>query len=412
MIDVQLGPPPVAAGRGGSAPAGDAGGDSATGTLVETGDGGFVAVLDGHAAPGSPDATGEAQTQTAAGPLTGKLPTEVVADADDPTTTTAPAGDAAAIAVAVAGAAAVAVQAAPAAPAPTAGAAGANTSAPAAPAPPIPGIVPATLDAQGRVVPVPPATPAAAEQEPAPAPAAGATAAAGPGASGDQPAPAARITLTLTRAEPAPAAAPATGAPSAPAMPAPPAAPAHPASVDAPAPARPAGEPAPAAPVALVVGAPAQPPTVADPLGSRGGAGLTTPHELARELGTRLQMAVREGGRELLVNLRPPELGHVTIRVTMSDGVLQAQIVADRPEAARMLQQSLTHLGSALGDLGYSLENLDVAYGGQDPPDATPSQGDTGAPVRGEVLEVDGTPAATVPSTTAARLPARLDLLA
>lgn len=408
MIDVQLGPPPVAAGRGGSAPAGGAGGDSATGTLVETGDGGFVAVLDGHAAPGSPDATGEAQTTTAAGPLTGKLPTEVVADADDPTTSTPPAGDAAAIAAAVAAAAAVAVQVAPGAPAPTAGAAGATTSATVAAAPPIPGVVPATLDAQGRVVPVPPATPAAA----APAPAAGATAG---GGVADQSAPAARITLTLTKAEPAQAAPPATGAPAAPAAPAPPAAPAHSATVETPARPRPAGEPAPVptAPAPLALGAPAQPPTVADPLGSRGAAGLTTPHELARELGTRLQMAVREGGRELLLNLRPPELGHVTIRVTMSDGVLQAQIVADRPEAARMLQQSLTHLGAALGDLGYSLENLDVAYGGQDPRDATPSQGDAGAQVRGEVLEADGTPAvATVPSTAAAGSSARLDLLA
>ena len=33
--------------------------------------------------------------------------------------------------------------------------------------------------------------------------------------------------------------------------------------------------------------------------------------------------------------------GHLTIRVTMTDGVMQASIIADRPEAARMLQQSI-----------------------------------------------------------------------
>jgi flagellar hook-length control protein FliK len=142
-------------------------------------------------------------------------------------------------------------------------------------------------------------------------------------------------------------------------------------------------------------------------------AGLTTPHELARELGTRLQMAVREGGRELVVTLRPAELGHLTIRVTVQDGVLQAQILADRPEAARMLQQSLGHLGSALGDLGYSLENLDVAYGGGDPRDAQAS-GDADGAVRGEVQEADGTPVAASddPATAVAGSPARLDLLA
>ena len=49
---------------------------------------------------------------------------------------------------------------------------------------------------------------------------------------------------------------------------------------------------------------------------------------------------------------------------------MQATIIADRPEAARMLQQSLGNLDAALGDLGYSLDNLDVAYQGQDPRDA------------------------------------------
>ena len=84
-------------------------------------------------------------------------------------------------------------------------------------------------------------------------------------------------------------------------------------------------------------------------------------------------MAVREGGRELLINLRPPDLGHLTIRVTMTEGVMQAQIIADRPEAARLLQQSLAHLDASLGDLGYSLDSLDVAYSGQDPRDAQSS---------------------------------------
>ena len=107
---------------------------------------------------------------------------------------------------------------------------------------------------------------------------------------------------------------------------------------------------------------------------------MTTPHELAKELGQRMHMAVREGGKELLVNLRPPDLGHLTIRVTMTEGVLQAQIMADRPEAAKLLQQSLGHLDSALGDLGYSLGNLDVAYGGGR--DAQASSQGSAAPAR------------------------------
>jgi flagellar hook-length control protein FliK len=160
--------------------------------------------------------------------------------------------------------------------------------------------------------------------------------------------------------------------------------------------------------------APAAQPVQNDPLGGivRSGGGLTTPHELARELGSRVQMAVREGGRELVVQLRPADLGHLTIRVTMTDGIMQATIIADRPEAARMLQQSLGTLDAALGDLGYSLDNLDVAYQGQDPRDARASSEETEQAVTGEVLEADGSPAVSGTLTSSAGTSAGLDLLA
>jgi len=105
----------------------------------------------------------------------------------------------------------------------------------------------------------------------------------------------------------------------------------------------------------------------------------------------------------------------LTIRVTMTDGVMQASIIADRPEAARMLQQSLGHLDTALSDLGYSLDNLDVAYSGQDPRDAQASsqKKEEDAAVRGEVLEADGTPAVSGTTTSSgAGSAARLDILA
>ena len=172
---------------------------------------------------------------------------------------------------------------------------------------------------------------------------------------------------------------------------------------------------APDAPAGTLAAVPPAAPVQVDPLGGivRSSGGLTTPHELARELGTRVHMAVREGGRELVVNLRPAELGQLTIRVTITDGVLQAQIIADRPEAARMLQQSMGHLDDALGDLGYSLDNLDIAYGGQDSRDAQASSARADAPIRGEVLEPDGSPAVggTNPSA-ASGSPAGIDILA
>jgi flagellar hook-length control protein FliK len=136
-----------------------------------------------------------------------------------------------------------------------------------------------------------------------------------------------------------------------------------------------AGEPAgtPARTEAPV--APAGPPALPAPQASSTGvshaagasvlARATNAAELAHELGARMRMAVREGGRELVVNMRPAELGHLTVRVTMVDGVLTAQIAADRPEAAKLLQQSLPQLGAVLQDLGYSVDGLDVSYAGQ-----------------------------------------------
>lgn len=91
-----------------------------------------------------------------------------------------------------------------------------------------------------------------------------------------------------------------------------------------------------------------------------------SPTQLAHELVDHLRVAVREEGREIQIHLRPAELGSMTIRVTMQDGVLQAHIAADRPESARLLEQSLSHLQDMLADRGYEMGSLDVNTGGPD----------------------------------------------
>lgn len=414
----------------------------------------------------------------AAGPRTGELHDEAAADAgasEETGSQTATGADDTAVADATAALAAAIATVVPAivAPAPQAtdalAAQGAVEVAQVAPPQPIAGLVPARLDGTGGVAPALTASPAAATAiAPAPVTAPATTAV---------PVPAAPVATTQAPVVAATANAAATVAPDTTATadaavtaPAPVATPATPAATTAPAatltltigtassqngslgggleqdaqaqvPAGPVATPAPAAdkslpapvrpqvqeaapaaatspqaPAGAVAPAPVQPLTHADPLGGivRSGGGLTTPHELARELGTRVHMAVREGGRELVLNLRPADLGHLTIKVTMNEGVMQAQIIADRPEAARMLQQSMEHLDTALGDLGYSLDNLDVAYQGQDPRDAqAPAHRKADGAVSGEVLEADGSPAVPGSSTTSATgAPGRLDILA
>ena len=106
--------------------------------------------------------------------------------------------------------------------------------------------------------------------------------------------------------------------------------------------------------------------------------------ELAHELGARMRMAVREGGRELVVNLRPAELGHLTVRVAMVDGVLTAHIAAERPEAARLLQQTLPQLDGVLQSLGFSVDSVDVSYAGQQ---GQAGHDAPGAPSEGKVAD-------------------------
>ena len=410
-----------------------------------------MTALDGHSAPDSRDAdSGAHEPNDAAGPLTGELPDEIVAEADiSPDTTEAAVAAAIATAITAVVPVVAPVIAPPAVtPPPVNGAAtpvvvAAAGVAQAALPQPLAGLVPARIDANGTVVPVVMTTPGAVQAtdgQAVPTPVT-TTAAATPTpatAQGTTPAPAATITLTLTSKDaqppmvatpttPAPASPGTTSATTAPVVPpsgpaaapivtpqtgsghdAPPAATAR-ESAAAPAPATPPA-PAPGVGMGQAAPAPIQPSAPGGTALATGG--LTTPHELAHELGTRVHMAVREGGRELLVNLRPKELGQLTIRVTMTDGVLHAQITADRPEAARMLQQSLGQLDTALTDLGYSLDGLDVSFGGRDAQDARSSSAGRDAPAHADEIDESETLTSTAPATHATTTSSRLDLLA
>lgn len=363
MITAQLGPP-MAVGVGGND-------GEITGTdSGETSDGGgLFAALFAMSAESAAGLTSPASNPPAAGPLMGELPSEADADVAGltPPVVAGPLGGAS-LSV-IASSVGVTTEAT-------------EETAPTArpPVAPVSGASVAPITDNGTAQPPAPARASATGDGPAsstsdsagqrPTPTAPAAPAAVPAPDGslapERPAPAALVTVALsTRTEGRPAAAAVAasatgeslGAPRADAS-APPASPAgigastgtthHP------------GGPMTAAPTPL--------------------AGATNAAELAHELGARMRMAVREGGRELVANLRPAELGHLTVRVAMVDGVLTAHIAAERPEAARLLQQTLPQLDGVLQSLGFSVDSVDVSYAGQqgqaghDAPGA-PSQG-------------------------------------
>ena len=199
-----------------------------------------------------------------------------------------------------------------------------------------------------------PFAPAAAAAVPAAteAVATGVPAEAVPAAAG-QPVPAeAAATETAT-----PAVAPETATPDAPAPSAAPAraATAEPASAPAPAAAAPAGEPVNApAPLSTPLSGPAAPER-AVPL-----------HRAPAAVATLLHVAAERGITHAKMALKPAELGGIEIRLQASAAGISAQVVADSPEAARLLAQAGDDLRRALEARDVTLISLEVSTSGDE----------------------------------------------
>jgi len=82
-----------------------------------------------------------------------------------------------------------------------------------------------------------------------------------------------------------------------------------------------------------------------------------------------------DGSHRLRLELRPPELGRVEMRVEMRDGVLHTVIVAETAHAANVLRDALGDLRSMLQSEGVTIGDLLVADGradGHEPDDDAP----------------------------------------
>jgi hypothetical protein len=253
----------------------------------------------------------------------------------------------------------------------------APTPAAAAPALPVPP-APLFMAAPEAVTAVVPASP----QPAAPAAPAELPAAAAPQPVATTPAAPAQPTAAAP-AEPAPAApqphepAPAAAAPQAPVaeakaqeteLPAPiaePAAASEP-HVATPARAAVAAEPAPAGPSVQgpAVEPPAQAP-VSTSLSAPAAPERTVPlHRAPAAVATLLHVAVDRGITHARMALRPAELGGIEIRLQATAGGIAAQVVADSPEAARLLAQAGDDLRRALEARDVTLISLEVSTSG------------------------------------------------
>jgi hypothetical protein len=220
--------------------------------------------------------------------------------------------------------------------------------------------VPAALDADAPA-PAVPATPVPAHV------ASAAIAPAAPVAEGDAPAPA------------VPAAAPQPAAGSEPSK-----------HTPAPAPTAAAAEPAPTAesqPAPVAPGSPSLAPTT----GTASPERAVPLHRSPAAVATLLHVAAERGITHAKLALRPAELGGIEIRLQASAAGIAAQVVADSPEAARLLAQAGDDLRRALEAREVTLLSLEVS---------TSSEQRSREGARGEWTDRDGNPVRPAPGAS------------
>jgi hypothetical protein len=80
---------------------------------------------------------------------------------------------------------------------------------------------------------------------------------------------------------------------------------------------------------------------------------------------------VERGISHAKLNLRPVELGGIEIRLQSSAAGVTAQVIADSPEAARLLHQAADDLRRSLERQDVTLLSLDVSTAGDGRPDGS-----------------------------------------
>jgi flagellar hook-length control protein FliK len=114
-------------------------------------------------------------------------------------------------------------------------------------------------------------------------------------------------------------------------------------------------------------------------------------------------------GQEIEITLNPENLGHIRIKLDLSDKAATVQIITDTPQAAHLFQQSETRLAEALNRAGLSLTSHDATSrdaGGRQDGQGGQRQGQTPGNPRAEaaLAGLRGTLAAPSVSGRAANL--------
>jgi hypothetical protein len=79
----------------------------------------------------------------------------------------------------------------------------------------------------------------------------------------------------------------------------------------------------------------------------------------------RMQWMVKAGSQEARIQLSPPELGHIDLRLVIEHGHVQAHLSAENPLVKGMIESNLGQLKEQLVGLGFVVDAFSVHVGGE-----------------------------------------------
>ncbi len=84
------------------------------------------------------------------------------------------------------------------------------------------------------------------------------------------------------------------------------------------------------------------------------------PTYVVRQVSDQIAQMARNNQTQLRLALKPPELGELTIKLSLREGVLKATLVADSASAKQTLEAGLNELKQQLAQQGLKLERMEV----------------------------------------------------
>lgn len=79
--------------------------------------------------------------------------------------------------------------------------------------------------------------------------------------------------------------------------------------------------------------------------------------------GTKLQLNPTENGQQIMLRLRPEELGNVNLKISVEKGILMAEFQVESQIVKEALESNMSDLKQSLAEKGYSIEGMQVSVG-------------------------------------------------